>query len=263
MSDRAARAGSLPASEREAFEAKLQAQEAELLRTWFVLKEFGLHPGRTDDRLADVVRAALGGAQVEAPQPQRAEADHIVRMVLEDMEICAGESPHPDWESQELSTETVEALIAYERAARFDPAAEQSALQHQSVAPSHQKMCRDTALSHIGTVAAAKDGQGDPSIRLSDAHSAEVRATFERLSQMDTREPIGFITEESRAKLLDEEWCARRDEHVMLWSTDGPPSRAIIPLYLHPAASPIGVGEQKSQGGSGSLHARSDGGAAT
>ena len=35
-------------------------QREELLRTWFVLKDAGHHPGRTDDRLSDCVRRALG-----------------------------------------------------------------------------------------------------------------------------------------------------------------------------------------------------------
>lgn len=34
-------------------------QNEELMRTWFVLKEYGHHPGRTDDRLSDCVRTAL------------------------------------------------------------------------------------------------------------------------------------------------------------------------------------------------------------
>ena len=39
--------------------AENAAQREELDRTWYVLKDFGAHPGRTDDRLADCVRAAL------------------------------------------------------------------------------------------------------------------------------------------------------------------------------------------------------------
>lgn len=39
--------------------ATLASQNAEIMRTWFVLKEFGAHPGRTDDRLSDCVRRAL------------------------------------------------------------------------------------------------------------------------------------------------------------------------------------------------------------
>ena len=35
------------------------AQRDELLRTWFVLKEFGHHPGRTDDTLSECTRRAL------------------------------------------------------------------------------------------------------------------------------------------------------------------------------------------------------------
>lgn len=39
--------------------AENAAQREELDRTWHVLKDFGAHPGRTDDRLADCVRASL------------------------------------------------------------------------------------------------------------------------------------------------------------------------------------------------------------
>lgn len=40
--------------------SRADTQREELLRTWFVLKEYGHHPGRTDDRLSDCVRRALG-----------------------------------------------------------------------------------------------------------------------------------------------------------------------------------------------------------
>ena len=40
--------------------SRSDTQHEELLRTWFVLKEYGHHPGRTDDRLSDCVRRALG-----------------------------------------------------------------------------------------------------------------------------------------------------------------------------------------------------------
>jgi hypothetical protein len=39
--------------------SRADTQREELMRTWFVLKEFGHHPGRTDDRLSDCVRRAL------------------------------------------------------------------------------------------------------------------------------------------------------------------------------------------------------------
>lgn len=38
---------------------EIDLQREELLRTWFVLKEYGHHPGRTDDRLSDCVRRAF------------------------------------------------------------------------------------------------------------------------------------------------------------------------------------------------------------
>lgn len=43
----------------ERLRAENAAQREELERTWHVLKDFDAHPGRTDDRLADCVRAAL------------------------------------------------------------------------------------------------------------------------------------------------------------------------------------------------------------
>lgn len=49
---------------------QLDAQEAELMRTWFVLKEFGYHPGRTDDKLADCVRAGLDAQKAEIETKQ-------------------------------------------------------------------------------------------------------------------------------------------------------------------------------------------------
>lgn len=45
--------------------SRADTQCEELLRTWFVLKEYGHHPGRTDDRLSDCVRRALA-AKTEA-----------------------------------------------------------------------------------------------------------------------------------------------------------------------------------------------------
>ena len=51
--------------------SRADTQREELLRTWFVLKEHGHHPGRTDDRLSDCVRRALGpndGVEPHAPQ---------------------------------------------------------------------------------------------------------------------------------------------------------------------------------------------------
>jgi hypothetical protein len=39
--------------------SRADTQREELMRTWFVLKELGHHPGRTDDRLSDCVRRGL------------------------------------------------------------------------------------------------------------------------------------------------------------------------------------------------------------
>lgn len=45
-------------------------------------------------------------------------------------------------------------------------------------------------------------------------------------------EPIGYITQDDLDKLLDPVWQARRnDSSVTLWTADGPPSRAIVPVY--------------------------------
>ena len=46
---------------RDALEAAGK-QHDELMRTWFVLKDFNAHPGRTDDQLSDCVRKALEAA---------------------------------------------------------------------------------------------------------------------------------------------------------------------------------------------------------
>jgi hypothetical protein len=52
----------------------LVEQRAELMRTWFVLKDFGAHPGRTDDKLSDCVRAALSAPPpAQAAEPWSAE----------------------------------------------------------------------------------------------------------------------------------------------------------------------------------------------
>ena len=42
----------------DALEAS-QRQRDELMRCWFVLKDAGLHPGRTDDALHEVLRRVL------------------------------------------------------------------------------------------------------------------------------------------------------------------------------------------------------------
>lgn len=39
--------------------SRADTQREELLRAWFVLKEFGHHPGRTDDTLSECTRRAL------------------------------------------------------------------------------------------------------------------------------------------------------------------------------------------------------------
>ena len=45
--------------EAQLHKARADTQREELLRAWFVLKEFGHHPGRTDDTLSECVRRAL------------------------------------------------------------------------------------------------------------------------------------------------------------------------------------------------------------
>ena len=55
--------------EAQHFAALSRQQGDELLRTWFVLKKYGHHPGRTDDRLSDCVRRALGpNVGIEPPK---------------------------------------------------------------------------------------------------------------------------------------------------------------------------------------------------
>lgn len=52
-------------------------------------------------------------AATHTPATQPDEARRIVKMVLDDLEICTSECG-PDWQSRELSTETVEALRAFQ-----------------------------------------------------------------------------------------------------------------------------------------------------
>ncbi len=47
-----------------------------------------------------------------------------------------------------------------------------------------------------------------------------------------TGELIGYISESTLAQLRDPEWKAVRANAANLWTTDAPPSRAIIPVYL-------------------------------
>ena len=51
------------ADEIDAKDAIINSQREALERTWFVLKDFGAHPGRTDDLLHDCVRRALDRAR--------------------------------------------------------------------------------------------------------------------------------------------------------------------------------------------------------
>lgn len=43
-------------AERDELRAKCESLDEEVMRTWFVLKDYEHHPGRTDDRLSDCVR---------------------------------------------------------------------------------------------------------------------------------------------------------------------------------------------------------------
>lgn len=47
------------ADEIDTKDAIINSQREALERTWFVLKDFGAHPGRTDDLLHDCVRRAF------------------------------------------------------------------------------------------------------------------------------------------------------------------------------------------------------------
>jgi hypothetical protein len=54
------------AAEIDAKDAIINNQREALERTWFVLKDFGAHPGRTDDLLHDCVRRALDALKEDA-----------------------------------------------------------------------------------------------------------------------------------------------------------------------------------------------------
>jgi hypothetical protein len=54
----------------------------------------------------------------------------------------------------------------------------------------------------------------------------------------ETAEPIGFITEEALRLLRDPEWLAQRGTYANLWGTDGPPNRAIVPVFAAPVSQP-------------------------
>jgi hypothetical protein len=49
-------------------------------------------------------------------------------------------------------------------------------------------------------------------------------------------ELIGYLSEESLEKLHDPEWRARRNVSTPIWAANNPPSRAVVPVYLHPAS---------------------------
>jgi hypothetical protein len=55
-------------------------QNEELMRTWFVLKDFGFHPGRTDDRLADCVRSAFSALKADKEAADQAFARQTARL---------------------------------------------------------------------------------------------------------------------------------------------------------------------------------------
>lgn len=47
--------------------------------------------------------------------------------------------------------------------------------------------------------------------------------------------PIGYISSDTLADLKDPAWRAKRGEPAALWTTDAPPSRAVIPVYAGPS----------------------------
>ncbi len=49
----------LRTNEIKKLEADLDALREEIMKTWFVLKEAGSHPGRTDDKLGECVRRVV------------------------------------------------------------------------------------------------------------------------------------------------------------------------------------------------------------
>ena len=53
-----------------------------------------------------------------------------------------------------------------------------------------------------------------------------------QLVPLSVNEPIGFISTEHLADLENPEWCEKREVHANLWSTNNPPSRAVIPVYV-------------------------------
>jgi hypothetical protein len=54
-------------------------------------------------------------------------------------------------------------------------------------------------------------------------------------------EPIGFISPDTLDKLQDPEWRALRNEPAMLWTTNEPPNRAIVPVYATIATPSAGA----------------------
>jgi hypothetical protein len=52
--------------------------------------------------------------------------------------------------------------------------------------------------------------------------------------QAAPQEPVAYITENTLANLLDETWKAQRNLPAHAWTTNNPPSRAIVPLYASP-----------------------------
>lgn len=105
MAELAVHFADIRASERER-DAERAAQHEELVRTWFVLKNFGLHPGRTNDKLSDCVRSALtenatliaiGQKSIETIEWQRREKEVLRELVREIAELDPWKPVLPDW----------------------------------------------------------------------------------------------------------------------------------------------------------------------
>ncbi len=64
--------------------SRADTQREELLRAWFVLKEFGHHPGRTDDTLSECLRRALAANCKDAADTERHACSIAVWMTLQD-----------------------------------------------------------------------------------------------------------------------------------------------------------------------------------
>jgi hypothetical protein len=58
------------------------------------------------------------------------------------------------------------------------------------------------------------------------------------LAAEQAQEPVGYISKTTLENLTDPKWRELRNMPAELWTANEPPSRAIIPVYLHPAPEP-------------------------